>query len=182
MSRLKLVAEKQIAERTAELSGLNIKLLQLSETDALTGIANRHKYDIAMDSEWRRAIRERQPLALLIIDIDYFKQYNDQYGHQAGDDCLQRVAEILNASVRRVGDLAARYGGEEFAIVLPGLNTSAAAKVAEKIRCAIESKQIPHVRNTPMPIVTISVGVASCLPDQDQHISSLLYKADACLY
>jgi len=174
--------EKQIAERTAELSELNIKLLRLSETDALTGIANRHKYDITMDSEWRRAIRERQPLALLIIDIDYFKQYNDQYGHQAGDDCLQQVAEILNASVRRVGDLAARYGGEEFAIVLPGLNAPAAAKIAEKIRCAIESKRIPHIRNIPMPIVTVSIGVASCLPDQDQQMSGLLYKADACLY
>ncbi|MFZ2406841.1 MAG: diguanylate cyclase [Methylobacter sp.] len=174
--------EKQIAERTAELSALNIKLLQLSETDALTGIANRHKYDIAMNIEWLRAIRERQPLALLIIDIDYFKQYNDQYGHQAGDECLQRVAEILNSSVQRVGDLAARYGGEEFAVILPGLNAPAAAKIAEKIRHTIESKRIPHVRNTPMPIVTVSIGVASCMPDQDQHMSTLLYKADACLY
>ncbi|WP_333874839.1 sensor domain-containing diguanylate cyclase [Methylobacter sp.] len=174
--------EKQIAERTAELSALNIKLLQLSEIDALTGIANRHKYDIAMNIEWRRALRERQPLALLMIDIDLFKQYNDQYGHQAGDECLQQVAGMLNASVQRVGDLAARYGGEEFVVILPGLSAPAAGKVAEKIRYTIENRRIPHLRNMPTPIVTISIGVASCIPDPEAHMSTLLNEADACLY
>lgn len=174
--------ERQIAERTVELTEVSRKLQQLSELDELTGIANRRKFDITMDMEWRRAIREEYPITLLMVDIDHFKEYNDQYGHQAGDVCIQLVAKILNSLTQRAGELVARYGGEEFAIILPGQDKSTASKVAEKIRHAIESKYIPHPKNTPLPIVTISIGVASCVPDQDTQHSMLLQLADACLY
>ncbi len=174
--------EQQIAERTAELSEMNRNLLQLSEIDGLTGIANRRKLDIELDKEWRRAIREKRPLALLMIDIDHFKEYNDQYGHPAGDRCLQLVAEVLNSLIQRSGELVARYGGEEFVILLPGHTIQTAREVAEKIRYAIQSKQIRHPRNASLPVVTISIGVTSTVPDQDKEPSTLLNQADACLY
>ncbi len=174
--------ERQIAERTAELSEVNLKLHQLSEIDGLTGIANRRKFDIELDKEWRRAIREKRPLALLMLDIDHFKEYNDQYGHPEGDRCLQLVAKILNSLIQRTSDLVARYGGEEFVVILPGLAAQAAGEIAEKIRHAIESKQIPHLGNTSSSVVTISIGVASIVPDQDERPSALLNHADACLY
>lgn len=174
--------EQQIAERTAELSELNLKLQQLSEIDGLTGIANRRKLDIELGKEWRRAIREERPLALLMIDIDSFKEYNDQYGHQAGDRCLQLVAEVLNSLIHRTGELVARYGGEEFVVILPGHTIQTAMDIAEKIRQAIQSRQIPHLGNALLPIVTISTGVASTIPTQDKEPSTLLNQADACLY
>lgn len=174
--------EQQIAERTAELSEMNRKLQQLSEIDGLTGIANRRKLDIELDKEWRRAIREKRPLALLMIDIDHFKEYNDQYGHPAGDRCLQLVAEVLTSLIHRSGELVARYGGEEFVVILPGHTIQTARAIAEKIRYAIQSKQMPHLGNPSLPVVTVSIGVASTVPDQDKEPSTLLNQADACLY
>lgn len=174
--------EKEIAERTADLSEANRKLQQLSEIDELTGIANRRKFDVELEMEWRRAIREQQPLALLMLDIDHFKGYNDLYGHQEGDRCLQRVAEILNSLMQRAGDLVARYGGEEFVAVLPGLSAQSAAEVAEKIRGAVEQMRMPHPGNMPAAVVTISIGVAATTPDQDGRPSVLLHQADANLY
>lgn len=174
--------EKQITERTADLSEANRKLQQLSEIDELTGIANRRKFDIELDMEWRRAIREKQYLALLMLDIDHFKGYNDQHGHQEGDRCLQLVAEVLRTLMQRAGDLVARYGGEEFVAVLPGLTAESATEVAEKIRLAVEHMRMPHPGNMPAAIVTISIGVAAMIPDQDARPSSLLHQADANLY
>lgn len=174
--------EKEIAERTADLSEANRKLQQLSEIDELTGIANRRKFDVELEMEWRRAIREQQPLALLMFDIDHFKGYNDLYGHQEGDRCLQRVAEILNSLMQRAGDLVARYGGEEFVAVLPGLSAQSAAEVAEKIRRAVEQMHMPHPGNMPAAVVTISIGVAATTPDQDARPPVLLHQADANLY
>lgn len=174
--------ERQIAERTTELSSANLQLQQLSEIDGLTGVANRRKLDIALDIEWRRAIRDREPLAFLMLDIDHFKEYNDHYGHQAGDACLQQVAEIITSSAQRAGELVARYGGEEFAVVLPNHNSTEAMEIAESIRLAIESKLIQHPLNKPKQIVTISIGVASCVPDQGQSPSTLLQQADSNLY
>lgn len=174
--------EKEIAERTTDLSEANRKLQQLSEIDELTRIANRRKFDIELEMEWRRAIREQQPLALLMLDIDHFKGYNDLYGHQEGDRCLQRVAEILNSLMQRAGDLVARYGGEEFVAILPGLSAQSAAEVAEKIRLAVEQMHMPHPGNMPAAVVTISIGVAATTPDQDGRPSVLLHQADANLY
>ena len=174
--------EKQIVERTADLSEANRKLQQLSEIDELTGIANRRKFDLELDVEWRRAIREKQPLALLMLDIDHFKGYNDLHGHQEGDRCLQLVAEVLHTLMQRAGDLVARYGGEEFVAILPGLTLQSAADVAEKIRLAVEHMRMPHPGNMPAAVVTISIGVAAMLPDQDVRPSVLLHRADENLY
>lgn len=174
--------ERQIDERTAELSEVNRKLLQLSEIDGLTGIANRRKFDIELDREWRRAIREKRPLALLMLDIDHFKEYNDQYGHPEGDRCLQLIAEVLDSLIQRTGELVARYGGEEFVVILPGHTIQTAGEIAEKIRYAIEKKQMPHLGTPSSPVVTISIGVAAIVPDQDKESSILLNQADACLY
>ena len=174
--------ERQIAERTADLSEANRKLQQLSEIDGLTGIANRRKFDAEVEMEWRRAIREKQPLALLMFDIDHFKEYNDLYGHQEGDKCLKLVAEMLDALMQRAGDLVARYGGEEFVAILPGLDAESAAEVAEKIRLAVEHMHMPHPGNMPAAVVTISIGVAAMTPDQAARSSALLQQADANLY
>lgn len=174
--------ERQIAERTAELSEANHQLQKLSEIDGLTGIANRRKFDIEWDREWRRAVREMRPVALLMFDIDHFKEYNDRYGHQEGDLCLQRVAEVLNASMQRSEDLVARYGGEEFVAILPGMTGTLATEIAERIRLAVESMQWPHADNHQAQRVTISIGVASCVPDQHESSLTLLKRADASLY
>lgn len=174
--------ERQIAERTTELSEANRKLQQISEIDGLTGIANRRKFDIELDKEWRQAIREKRPLALLMFDIDHFKEYNDQYGHQEGDRCIQRVAGVLNSSMQRSGDLVARYGGEEFVAILPGLSSTPAEKIAERIRLAVENMKLPRSGNVSAQIVTISIGVASCVPNQNEQSSILLQQADASLY
>lgn len=174
--------EKQIAERTADLSEANRKLQQLSEIDELTGIANRRKFDLELDMEWRRAIREKQPLALLMLDIDHFKGYNDQYGHQEGDKCLRAVAEVLHTLMQRAGDLVARYGGEEFVAILPGATLQSAAEVAERIRLTLENMRMPHPGNVPAAFVTISIGVAEMIPDQEAKPAMLLHQADANLY
>ncbi|BCB25954.1 hypothetical protein SKTS_08400 [Sulfurimicrobium lacus] len=174
--------ERQIAERTAELSEVNRKLQQLSEIDGLTGIANRRKFDAELDREWRRAIREKRPLALLMVDIDHFKEYNDRYGHPEGDRCLQLVAEVLHSLIQRTGELVARYGGEEFVVILPGHSIQTAGEVAEKIRYTIEARKIPHLGNVSSQVLTISVGVASMVPDQAERPDTLLNQADACLY
>ena len=174
--------EQQIAERTADLSEANRKLQLLSEIDGLTGIANRRKFDIELDMAWRRAVREQQPVALLMLDIDHFKEYNDQYGHQEGDCCLQRVAEVLSSSIQRAGDLVARYGGEEFVAILPGLTIQSAGEIAEKIRLAVENLRMPHSGNTLASIVTISIGVASMIPNPEAQPAALIHQADDCLY
>jgi len=180
--RLYQSLERKVTERTAELSEANDRLQQLSELDGLTGVSNRRKFDLTLDKEWRRALRGRQSLAVLMIDLDHFKAYNDQYGHQAGDQCLQRVAGILRSAVRRSGDLVARYGGEEFVAILPGLDKQLAGEVAEKMRNAIESQRIEHIRNTPFEVVTISVGVGACIPMESMSMNGLVEQADACLY
>lgn len=173
--------EKQIAARTADLSEANRKLQQLSEIDGLTGIANRRKFDFDLDMEWRRAIRDHQPLSLLMIDIDNFKEYNDQYGHPEGDKCLQQVATVLDASMQRASDVVARYGGEEFVVILPGVNAQSAVEVAEKIRLAVENMKLPH-QSSASSVVTISIGVASSFPDQGLSPTALLLQADTNLY
>src|SRR3984957_1686723 len=134
------------------------KLEELATTDALTGLKNRRKFDAAIDSEWRRATRQKSPLALLMIDADHFKSYNDTFGHQAGDQVLIGVAICISDSVRRAGDCAARYGGEEFAVLLPGLAPEEALAVAETIRLKVERW------SEPPQVTTVSIGVASLMP------------------
>ena len=134
------------------------KLEELATTDALTGLRNRRKFDADIDAEWRRAARQNTPLALLMIDADHFKSYNDTYGHQAGDQVLVGIAICISDLVRRAGDCAARYGGEEFAVLLPGLSPAEALEVAETIRLKVE-----HWSEDPQ-VTTVSVGVASMTP------------------
>ncbi|MBF0528101.1 MAG: diguanylate cyclase, partial [Deltaproteobacteria bacterium] len=180
--RLYQSLERKVAERTSELSAANCKLQQLSECDGLTGLANRRKLDMTLEIEWRRAVRQERPMSIAILDIDKFKAYNDHYGHQAGDDCLHRVASVLNATVRRSGELAARYGGEEFVVILPGLGGTEACEMAQRIRAAVENQAIPHAGSPVIGVVTVSIGVVSQVPGQKDNLHGLLKRADAALY
>jgi diguanylate cyclase (GGDEF)-like protein len=148
----------------------------MATTDALTGLKNRRKFDSMIDIEWRRAIRQKVPLALLMIDADHFKAYNDTFGHQAGDQVLVGVAICISDSVRRAGDCAARYGGEEFAVLLPGLSPTEALAVAETIRLKVE-RWSGEPQGT-----TVSIGVASLRPAATTDWSELLSAADKALY
>ncbi len=146
--------ERQVAERTQELSEANLRLQQLSECDGLTGIANRRKFETVWEMEFQRAVRQHLPLAVVMIDVDHFKNYNDHYGHQAGDECLRQVAQALATTVKRTNDLVARYGGEEFVVVLPGLMGSDAIDVAQRLRLAVVDQGIPHAKNSAASVVT----------------------------
>jgi diguanylate cyclase (GGDEF)-like protein len=152
------------------------KLEELATTDALTGLKNRRKFDTAIDAEWRRAARHKTPLALLMIDADYFKAYNDTFGHQAGDEVLVGIAICISDAVRRAGDCAARYGGEEFAVLLPGLSSLEALSVAETIRLKVQQW------SGDPSITTVSIGVASLTPDTTTDWSGLVNAADKALY
>ena len=149
------------------------KLEELATTDALTGLRNRRKFDAVIDDEWRRATRQKIPLALLMIDADHFKAYNDTFGHQAGDQMLVGIAICISDAVRRAGDCAARYGGEEFAVLLPGLSPVEALGVAETIRLKVQQWSDE---------TTVSIGVASLTPAATMEWSELLKAADKALY
>ena len=174
--------EASVRERTAELQAANEQLAALSSTDALTGLANRRRFDEVWAAEWQRAARLGLPLALALIDVDHFKAYNDHYGHQAGDVCLRQVAAILAAEVRRSGELVARYGGEEFVLVLPGASAAEARAVAERIRTAVQARGMPHEHSPVAPVVTVSIGVASGLVQRAEQAEALLKEADVALY
>ncbi len=150
--------------------------------DGLTGIPNRRSFDQHIRSEWQRGIRSGSELSLLLIDIDHFKQYNDTYGHQAGDACLTLVAKALSSSVHRPGDQVARYGGEEFVCVLPSTNLEGAELIGETLREAVNFLKIPHKSSSVCGHVTISVGGASVQLDQKQEIGDLISTADTNLY
>jgi len=152
------------------------KLEELATTDALTGLKNRRKFDTEIDTEWRRAARAKAPVALLMIDADHFKSYNDNYGHQAGDQVLVGIAICISDSIRRAGDCAARFGGEEFAVLLPGISAADALNVAENIRLKVE-----HWSEDPK-VTTVSVGVASMIPSAGQDWTDLIAAADKALY
>jgi diguanylate cyclase (GGDEF)-like protein len=173
--------EKKVAQRTEELEKANRELAALSVTDALTGLANRRRFNETLDVEWLRTMRQDIPLGAAMIDVDQFKLYNDNHGHQQGDVCLKRVAEVMSRHVRHGVDLAARYGGEEFALILPGADIIEAHAVAERIRIAVEALQIPHPSSR-HGIVTISVGIASLMPGRDVSSATLFGAADAALY
>jgi diguanylate cyclase (GGDEF)-like protein len=176
-----VVTMRDISERKA----LEEKLSTLALTDGLTGLANRRAFDEALDREWKRTLRDGSQISLLLLDIDNFKQFNDRYGHQVGDDCLRAVAAALRGIVRAT-DIAARYGGEEIAVVLPATDTAGAVDVAEKARSAVEALQITHECNPAgAGWVTASVGVATALSRHGGTMrmpESLLLAADNALY
>ncbi|MGV7207621.1 diguanylate cyclase [Oxalobacteraceae bacterium A2-2] len=172
--------EERVARRTEELHAANEKLAALSMTDGLTGIANRRCFDEILATEWTRASRLGHALAVGLIDVDHFKQYNDHFGHQQGDECLRSVARALESQVQRAGDLVARYGGEEFAFIVPATDEAQALAVAERIRKAIAQLRMPHPQ-TAAGYVTASVGVAAAMAGTGSR-DQLLRTADQALY
>lgn len=166
----------------AELQRLNEKLMEYSKTDALTSLANRRSFDEYLSQERARAMREKWDLSLVILDIDFFKKYNDGYGHLKGDECLKKVAQVFQSTVKRAIDMVARYGGEEFAIILPSTNPQGALVVAEQLRRAILEAEIPHEFSQVGPYVTISVGVATMMPGENMDVEKLIVLADEALY
>lgn len=178
----KQLLEVKVHQRTAELEAANQRLATLSATDALTGLANRRSFDQSWEAEWQRASRQGLPLAIAMVDVDQFKAYNDHYGHQAGDVCLKLVAQTLGSTAQRSGELVARYGGEEFVVVLPGLAGAEAAAAMERIRAAVQELGLPHAKATVADVVTISIGVASCVPQVGQNSATLVEAADAAMY
>ncbi|MFA5372241.1 MAG: diguanylate cyclase [Sideroxydans sp.] len=180
MQRL-IEMQRNLVEVTCKLDAANAELQRLSTTDSLTGIANRRALDNFLSREWRRCQRVEKPLSLVMLDIDYFKLFNDKYGHQAGDDCLQQVAALIARAAPRASDLAARYGGEEFSLVLGESDADGALWMAERVRQMVADLKVPHYA-TDSKFVTISCGVVSVLPDDTRSIETLMQSADAALY
>lgn len=158
------------------------QLRQWAYVDGLTGVCNRRYFDDRLTSEWRRALRSKGVLSVVLLDVDSFKRYNDRYGHQAGDDCLRRVADILKLGLKRPGDLMARYGGEEFICLLADTGLDGAMHVAETLRLAIESARIEHADSPAAPFVTVSAGVGSTRPSPRHTAQALIEAADRQLY
>jgi len=175
------VLEQRVAERTGELQALNQKLAALSMTDGLTGIANRRRFDEVMAQEWQRAQRGGQPLTLALLDVDWFKHYNDHYGHLAGDECLRAIAGVLAASVGRPSDLVARYGGEEFAVLAPSTDAAGVVEIAQRIQAGLQALALPHAASV-FTQVTVSIGVAAVAPGPHDSPETLVRRADEALY
>lgn len=174
--------ENRLETRNRELQAVNRELLQLSLVDSVTGVANRRHLDEMMDRAWRSAARHQFEIGLIIMDIDFFKGYNDRLGHPAGDDCLRRVANELAAGLLRPDDFLGRYGGEEFAVILPRTDLTGAAVVAERLRSNVESLGILHPASPAAGHVTISQGLACLVPEPASTPLSLIALADEALY
>jgi len=171
-----------ITRDMTEHKDLQSKLAALASTDAMTGLPNRRTFDDQFTSAWHRATADKASISVIMVDVDHFKKFNDCYGHEAGDRCLRAVANALESTIHRPLDLVARYGGEEFVILLPDARADECAKVAEKLRNAVALLKIPHVENSPLSRVSISLGGASAVPGQNDTAGSLLKRADAALY
>lgn len=161
---------------------LQKKLEEFSFKDGLTGVANRRMFDSILEAEWLNARRNSQPLSIIMLDIDYFKQYNDHYGHVQGDDCLKRVAQVLNGAATRARDFFARFGGEEFVIILPETDDLSARKIAERCHQLIFKEQISHAKSEVSQILTVSIGVDTLIPASDEGALSFIHQADSRLY
>lgn len=174
--------EESLRQAQIELGRINRELKHLVNVDSLTQIANRRCFDSVLAKEWQRLQREQKPLSLILFDVDYFKRYNDYYGHQKGDQCLFKIAQTVNNAVYRPADLVARYGGEEFAVILPNINREGAIEVANRIQMILLSLGIPHADSPVSKWVTVSFGIASLIPCLDQSSEILIAQADHALY
>lgn len=190
---LELYNQKTIISEQAELLEIKVKELMelrednfrlkiLSVCDSLTGISNRRNFDLYMERSWKNAIRTGKPLSLIMADIDFFKAYNDNYGHLQGDECLVRVARAISYSIKRPIDFVARYGGEEFAVILPDTDSEGAIVVAEDIHKCIEELSLKHEFSLAGSCVTLSLGVSTIIPKQSDTIGSFINNADKALY
>jgi diguanylate cyclase (GGDEF)-like protein len=179
-----VVAERtaELVERSEQLEIANKRLEQLATLDGLTNIANHRRFKEFLAQQWHYSQREQQPLSLLLMDVDYFKLYNDTYGHQGGDGCLKQIAAVLGETIKRTTDLAARYGGEEFVVILSNTDQEGAVQVAERIRVLVEALQIVHIASAVNPYVTLSIGIASTIPNQEMEAADLIAAADRALY
>ncbi len=174
--------EKEVTLRTAELEKANAQLQQIASLDGLTKVANRRRFDEYLKEVWQRLIDEISPMSLIMCDVDCFKSYNDTYGHQVGDDCLQRIAKAINCAAKAPAYLVARYGGEEFAVILPNTSARGSLYIAETIKIEIEWLKIRHVRSTVAKYVTLSMGVSSTIPNEENSPEALVQAADRALY
>jgi len=174
------ISERKKTEQ--KLMALQKELEEFSFKDGLTGVANRRMFDSIMEVEWTNARRNNQPLSLIMIDIDYFKQYNDRYGHIQGDDCLKHVGQTLGSAATRARDLFARFGGEEFALVLPETDAASAKKLAERCRKLIFKEQIPHEKSPVSQILTVSLGVGTIVPTHKDQPLTFIEAVDRQLY
>ena len=165
-----------------ELRESNCKLESLSICDGLTGISNRRRFDEYLEISFKDSMRSGKPLSLIMADIDFFKAYNDNYGHPKGDECLIKVARTMVSSLKRPMDLVTRYGGEEFAVVLPDTDINGAIIVAEEIRKSIEALEIKHERSDVAPYISLSLGVSSIIPNHSDSLEELINQADKALY
>jgi len=177
-----LVFIRELTLLYARLSAVNIVLERTAMTDGLTGLANRLHFDHRLMSDWASAARRRVPISVLMIDADHFKLYNDRYGHQGGDECLRQIALSIRAGLNRNSDLGARYGGEEFVALLPDTDAAGAERVAMAIQADLRARALPHDLNMPSGRVTISIGVASAVPDGVAQAEHLVRAADMALY
>jgi diguanylate cyclase (GGDEF)-like protein len=174
------IEERKRAEKALEEA--NRELERLASVDGLTKIANRRQYDRYLQREWKRMAREQAPIAFILCDIDYFKRYNDEYGHIAGDKCLQQVAQGIRRAVKRPTDLVARYGGEEFAVILTNTGIDGAVKVADVIRQEVRNLKMPHVQSDVGRYVSLSMGVGSMIPGRSDGPDAFINDVDKALY
>lgn len=174
--------EERVAERTQELETVNARLAEQSTTDGLTGIPNRRRFDEVAAVEWQRAQRQKTMLAVGLVDVDFFKAYNDHHGHIAGDECLRALARALAGAVRVGGDFVARFGGEEFVVLIPGRDESEAIGALQRLRTIVQSLALPHGHSAVADVVTVSIGMAAAVPGPGDRFAELLGRADARLY
>ena len=175
-------ANKLIQQKNEELHEINRELERLSRTDVLTETYNRLMLNLKLQEEWNVCKRYQKPISLIMTDIDYFKMYNDHYGHQAGDECLKKVAEVMKSTVRRACEIVTRYGGDEFIILLPYIELDNAIEVAETIRKRVEALEIPHEYSDVADHLTISLGVETAIPSEESSVEQLVQNVDAALY
>jgi diguanylate cyclase (GGDEF)-like protein len=173
------ISERKRSEQQLQEAYRVVEALAL--TDVLTNLANRRRFDQYLATEWRRSMRDCQPLSLLMLDVDLFKLYNDTYGHPRGDSCLKQIAEACKDVVLRPGDLVARFGGEEFVVALPNTESEGALQVANEICASLRGRRLPH-SNSPYGIITISIGCATLVPQTGRYAPDLIAMADHALY